>query len=472
MEAMSTSALRRSFTAAATSTTASGNKKDKPAVVLRRLYRNLVRQCQRIDEHHAKQNGVKSLLARHPRLADLLGTSESSTTAPLGDFKQKKDDLSSVDCAISSTPVSLQEQIRIAFRRQHRRHSVSSIMTTKVASEGGNDGNNGANAEIEQQETIQDAMEGLRILYSINIDIDTAATAESDDMRRIENGISTTSTLATTMDQKLQQQQHEREENQAENSYFSRIDINNRDWWLQQVEWLPNLLEKGDNSSDPQQQHTDETTTTTTVPVFPLSGPVLPSHKYNKNNNSDNIAENDDDDHDDVDNVDGADTVLPLMSNFASVVVEGQDNIPLKIFEPRYRQMYQDLISSSSSCYYRRSFVVPFAHPYERGTFAKFGWLYEINYVEDVADQTSGQIALVCLHTVTRPVQIYSIVNPSVWESQESYLRAVVHVVDDDNNNNSADYNGISDTDTTTKQHHDRNFRDLRPLEELLHRAS
>jgi Lon protease-like protein len=116
-----------------------------------------------------------------------------------------------------------------------------------------------------------------------------------------------------------------------------------------------------------------------------------------------------------------------LFSQFSDVPVPGME-ISLNIFEPRYQQMYQDVLSNG-----RRQVIVPFCHPYQSATFAQWGWLYEIVRVQDIADQTNGQVQLVCDHLVTKPVRIASIVNPSDWNTKITYLRAQAEIVHDDN---------------------------------------
>mmetsp|Transcript_12420 Transcript_12420/g.16321 ORF Transcript_12420/g.16321 Transcript_12420/m.16321 type:complete len:273 (+) Transcript_12420:77-895(+) len=104
----------------------------------------------------------------------------------------------------------------------------------------------------------------------------------------------------------------------------------------------------------------------------------------------------------------------------------GDTNVQLQIFEPRYRAMYEDLLvqknkqeSSESS-----GFVVPFAHPSDVGRFAIHGLLYQITDVQEVADETQGQIQYVCRHSIhPRPVRISKIVNPQDHQTRETYLK-------------------------------------------------
>ena len=157
--------------------------------------------------------------------------------------------------------------------------------------------------------------------------------------------------------------------------------------WVDSVEWLP-----------PMSEMANDTVNDTHFPVFPLSGPLLPSEESH----------------------------LPLFSQFSDIPVPGME-IPLKIFEPRYRQLYQDVLSNG-----RKQFVVPFCHPHQSATFASWGWLYEIVRVQDVADQTNGEVQMLCHHLVTKPVRISSIVNPSDWNTKFTYLRAQAEVIQTD----------------------------------------
>jgi Lon protease-like protein len=168
--------------------------------------------------------------------------------------------------------------------------------------------------------------------------------------------------------------------------------------WLNSVEWLSPLSTMETDSTVDASIH---------LPLFPHSSPLLPK--------------NDDDDHDDW---------LPLFSQFSDVPLAGME-IGLQIFEPRYRQLYQDVLSNGS-----KQLVVPFAHPHVRGQFAKYAWLYEIVRVQDIADETNGQVALWCQHLVTKPVRIDSIVNPSDWKTQFTYLRVQAQVLEEEEDEN------------------------------------
>ena len=186
---------------------------------------------------------------------------------------------------------------------------------------------------------------------------------------------------------------------------------------LESVDWLPSVSEMEETS---EQQCLE-------LPIFPLSGPLFPDGEK-----------------------------LPLLSQFSDTPVYGME-VPLRIFEPRYRQLYQDLLSSPDS---PRKFVVPFAHPYQPGTFASYGWIYEIVNVKDVADQSNGQFQLVCNHVVTQSIKIAGISNPKDYETQATYLRCFSSNQDQDQK---------EDPSAGPLGEQSSSSDDLRPLEDLLH---
>jgi Lon protease-like protein len=208
------------------------------------------------------------------------------------------------------------------------------------------------------KQRIQKAMEGIKILNTLRVDdLPTSSTTTT------QQALPTSSTTTT------------RHTSSTQNS-------------LNSVQWLPPMSEMQDSPFLPSY-----------IPLFPLSGPLLPQ--------SDNT------------------NILPLFSMLSELPMAGME-IPLNIFEPRYIKMYQDMLKRGS-----KKFVVPFAHPHQSGQFAKFGWLYEIVQVEDVADQTNGQISLLCNHLVTKPVRIDSVVNPSDWSTQLTYLQVEGEILEE-----------------------------------------
>jgi hypothetical protein len=165
--------------------------------------------------------------------------------------------------------------------------------------------------------------------------------------------------------------------------------------WTEQlinaVDWLPSIEQSQPSSSS------DETTVDTTFPLFPLQGPLYSSTGP-----------------------------MPLFTSIQDIPIPGME-ISLTIFEPRYRKLYQDILTSGT-----KKFVVPFCHPTHSAKWATHGLLYEVVHVKEVADETNGVIQYMANHLVTKPILIKSVLNPQVWETQETYLQIKGHVVKDD----------------------------------------
>jgi Lon protease-like protein len=98
----------------------------------------------------------------------------------------------------------------------------------------------------------------------------------------------------------------------------------------------------------------------------------------------------------------------------------------LNIFEPRYRQMYSDILMNGS-----KKFVVCMSHPTEPGRFAQTGVLFELQNLKEVSEQTADQIKYICNHRVTGRVKVHRILNPEAWTTRDTYLRVEGTVIDD-----------------------------------------
>ena len=218
-----------------------------------------------------------------------------------------------------------------------------------------------------------------------------------------------------------QAEQSSESSKQQEDNLYSLDSPISSESLLESVDWLPSISEMEETT---EQQMFE-------LPIFPLSGPVFPDEDGEK---------------------------LPLLSQFSDTPVFGME-VPLRIFEPRYRQLYQDLLSSPDS---PRKFVVPFAHPYIPGKFANYGWIYEIVNVDDVADQSNGQFQLVCNHVVTQPIKIAGIANPKDYKTQSTYLRCFA-------NNKQENQKEEEDLRDSPLEEQSSSADDLRPLEDLLH---
>eukprot|EP00930_Biecheleria_cincta_P072136 TRINITY_DN59584_c0_g1_i1.p1 TRINITY_DN59584_c0_g1~~TRINITY_DN59584_c0_g1_i1.p1 ORF type:complete len:399 (-),score=58.30 TRINITY_DN59584_c0_g1_i1:79-1275(-) len=110
----------------------------------------------------------------------------------------------------------------------------------------------------------------------------------------------------------------------------------------------------------------------------------------------------------------------------------------LNIFEPRYRQMYNDILMSGG-----RRFVVPYTDR-EEGTGAlKLGEVGVVLYLKDlkeVSEQTEDRVKFVCSHEVIGRTRIKRVLNPRAYADASTYLRVEVEeLVDDDLDVNSTD---------------------------------
>lgn len=109
--------------------------------------------------------------------------------------------------------------------------------------------------------------------------------------------------------------------------------------------------------------------------------------------------------------------VLPLFP-LGGIVYTPNTNHILNIFEPRYRQMYNDILMNGS-----KRFVVSMSHPEKSGTFASIGVLFQLEDLREVSEQTNDQVKYICNHRVIGRVMIHKILNPEMWNSRDSYLK-------------------------------------------------
>jgi len=117
--------------------------------------------------------------------------------------------------------------------------------------------------------------------------------------------------------------------------------------------------------------------------------------------------------------------IIPLFPLGGLVYTPNSEHV-LNIFEPRYRQMYTDILMNGS-----KRFVVTMSHPTEAGRFAKTGVLFELQDLKEVSEQTADQIKYICNHRVTGRVRLDRILNPEAWETRETYLKAEGEIFDD-----------------------------------------
>ena len=118
--------------------------------------------------------------------------------------------------------------------------------------------------------------------------------------------------------------------------------------------------------------------------------------------------------------------VLPLFPLGGIVYTPNSEHV-LNIFEPRYRQMYSDILMNGT-----KRFVVSMSHPSEPGRFATYGVVFELLDLKEVSEQTRDQIKYICSHKVTGRVKLHRVLNPEAWESRETYLRVEGTLLVDD----------------------------------------
>lgn len=94
----------------------------------------------------------------------------------------------------------------------------------------------------------------------------------------------------------------------------------------------------------------------------------------------------------------------------------GTDQV-LNIFEPRYRQMYNDILFNGS-----RRFVVPMVSQVD-GRFAEVAAVFYLDDLKEVSEQTEDRVKYVCSHKVVGRVKINHILNPAVWRDRSAYLK-------------------------------------------------
>lgn len=261
-----------------------------------------------------------------------------------------------------------------------------------------------------EKEGIQAAMAGLRVLLALDFEKLSAANTTSS---------------KKPIDEATDSQNH------RDNNKKSLQSPLNSDDLLSSVEWLPHIskmiMDLDTNGDYPSLEIEEYSDGTQLLPVFPIGGPLM----------------------------DGIARTLPLFSQFTDPPHLIGMEIPLKIFEPRYRELYRDLLHNNNDTH-KREFIVPFPHPYEDDRFAAFGSIFEIETVRDVADESNGQFQLLCNHLVTKPVQILEIANPFEFlRPHQTYLRARAKILDND----SSLYSLALKDDLRD---------DLRPLEELV----
>mmetsp|Transcript_50573 Transcript_50573/g.54693 ORF Transcript_50573/g.54693 Transcript_50573/m.54693 type:complete len:457 (+) Transcript_50573:112-1482(+) len=131
--------------------------------------------------------------------------------------------------------------------------------------------------------------------------------------------------------------------------------------------------------------------------------------------------------------------ILPLFPLGGFVYTPNTEHV-LNIFEPRYRQLYTDILMNGS-----KRFVVVTSHPTEKGRFAKTGVLFALEDLKEVSEKTQDQIKYICNHKVTGRVTIDKILNPEAWETGDTYLKVEGTIHDDSGKDDPGDTRQESD---------------------------
>ncbi|KAL7470084.1 hypothetical protein ACHAXS_010325 [Conticribra weissflogii] len=130
---------------------------------------------------------------------------------------------------------------------------------------------------------------------------------------------------------------------------------------------------------------------------------------------------------------------LPLFPLGGIVYTPNSEHI-LNIFEPRYRQMYNDILMNGS-----KRFVVSMCHPSEEGRFAKVGVLFSLEELKEVSEMTADRVKYICNHRVTGRVKLHKVLNPEAWEKRDTYLKVKGTIIDDTGAFSGADDDDDSD---------------------------
>jgi Lon protease-like protein len=117
--------------------------------------------------------------------------------------------------------------------------------------------------------------------------------------------------------------------------------------------------------------------------------------------------------------------LIPLFP-LGGIVYTPNSQHTLNIFEPRYREMYTDILMNGT-----KRFAVAMSHPTESGKFAQMAVLFELEDLKEVSERTADQIKYICNHRVTGRVKLHRVLNPQDWETRKTYLRAEGTVIDD-----------------------------------------
>jgi len=112
----------------------------------------------------------------------------------------------------------------------------------------------------------------------------------------------------------------------------------------------------------------------------------------------------------------------------------------LNIFEPRYRQMYNDILMNGA-----RRFCVTNVDG-ETGQLAEVGVVFYLDDLKEVSGQTQDRVKYVGQHRVIGRVQLQQVLNPKAAKTRDTYLKAEVRdVVDVDEGDTSKQEEELND---------------------------
>jgi Lon protease-like protein len=114
------------------------------------------------------------------------------------------------------------------------------------------------------------------------------------------------------------------------------------------------------------------------------------------------------------------------MFPLGGIVYTPNSNHVLNIFEPRYRQMYNDILMNGS-----KRFVVTMSHPQSPGKFAEIGVVFHLEDLKEVSEMTGDRVKYICDHKVTGRVKVHRILNPEAWASRDTYLKVEGTILQD-----------------------------------------
>jgi len=117
-------------------------------------------------------------------------------------------------------------------------------------------------------------------------------------------------------------------------------------------------------------------------------------------------------------------TTMPLFP-LGAAYLPGTDNL-LNIFEPRYRQMYDDILLSGS-----RRFMVTNVDQ-DSGRLAEVGVIFHLDELKEVSEQTKDRVKYIGQHSVIGRAKLVQVLNPSSMRNSETYLRAQVEELVDE----------------------------------------